>query len=48
METTTTQTTATLTSASSENVNILDLLRVIGMQEVTSNIFTLPTKKRRK
>ncbi len=33
---------------SNETVNILDVLRVIGMQEVTNNVFTLPTKKKKK
>ncbi|MFY7912819.1 MAG: hypothetical protein ACOVO2_24840 [Emticicia sp.] len=30
-----------------ETVNIIDLLRVIGMQEVTNNVFTLPKKKKK-
>ncbi len=33
--------------SSSETVNIIDLLREIGMQEVTNNIFTLPKKKKK-
>lgn len=32
---------------SNETVNIIDLLRVIGMQEVTNNVFTLPKKKKK-
>lgn len=31
---------------SNENVNILDVLRVIGMKEVANNVFTLPKKKK--
>jgi hypothetical protein len=32
---------------SNETVNILDLLRMIGLQEVTNNIFTLPKKEKK-
>jgi hypothetical protein len=32
---------------SNETVNIIDLLREIGMQEVTNNIFALPKKKKK-
>jgi hypothetical protein len=32
---------------SNETVNIIDLLREIGMQEVTNNVFTLPKKKKK-
>lgn len=30
-----------------ETVNIINLLRVIGMEEVTNNVFTLPKKKKK-
>ncbi len=32
---------------SNETVNIIDLLRTIGMQEVATNVFTLPKKKKK-
>jgi hypothetical protein len=32
---------------SNESVNILDVLRLIGMQEVTNNVFSIPTKKKK-
>lgn len=32
---------------SNETVNLLDLLRVIGMQEVANNVFSLPSKKKK-
>jgi hypothetical protein len=32
---------------SNETVNLLDLLRVIGMKEVANNVFSLPSKKKK-
>jgi len=32
---------------SKETVKIIDLLRVIGLQEVTNNVFTLPKKEKK-
>ncbi len=31
---------------SNETVNIIDLLRVIGLQEIANNVFTIPKKKK--
>lgn len=45
MNTSTTSSSATM-PLSNENVNILDVLRVIGMKEVANNVFTLPKKKK--
>lgn len=30
-----------------ETVNLLDLLRVIGMQEIANNVFSIPSKKKK-
>ncbi len=46
MNTSTMSSTGTM-PVSNETVNILDLLRVIGMQEVANNVFSLPTKKKK-
>ena len=32
---------------SNDSVNILDLLRVIGMQEIANNVFSIPSKKKK-
>ncbi len=46
MKTSTISSTSTM-PISNETVNLLDLLRVIGMQEVTNNVFSIPTKKKK-
>lgn len=46
MNTSTISSTSTM-PITNETVNIIDLLRVIGMQEVTNNVFTLPKKKKK-
>jgi hypothetical protein len=46
MNTSTISSTGTM-PISNETVNLLDLLRVIGMQEVANNVFSIPSKKKK-
>ena len=46
MKTSIIQSTGTM-PISNETLNILDLLRVIGMQEVANNVFSIPSKKKK-
>jgi hypothetical protein len=46
METSSTISSNDIIQMPSESVNLLDVLRVIGMQEVANNVFTLPKKKK--
>ncbi len=39
--------TSTLSPVSNETANLLDLLRVIGMQEIANNVFSIPSKKKK-